>query len=1052
MPKSSLCKQVSEEFWKEPNMVLKKGRCGLNSGATIRMAGFSKLRSRLAAEQHCIIISKTAAKKPDVQIKHKRVINLQDDVDIDDGNLEPHTPHVDMYTVNKRKRWTIADAVEDYIEDHAEDASRVVLVKREAMTSCIKQATYGFRPAGLLVKQTDCTSRHDSKAVVRHSFPRYPNRASSATDLKEKAFQYDTDALRKEVKFPKRTIHNQHARGVQRSIHHPKEGYSFAKKTAIKEHLENWKKENITSKVEDEFDTIEYEVMEPKEASVVQHNWLHQNAWSNNRDYTLVNCVRNKSAKHRAELRRLAEYQEESLHIPSCRDTDDKYGTTYLAEDDWEDDWCDNDYVDEEDYMYLSRSSPCRTIGDELFDLISDVEQKQRSECEMEDLLPPCDVVMDDDEAVPATGNGALGDLKACTSGHPNSLMGVPTRWYPKGKVVYQQEKESSVSGDSDDSGVSLGSNLSLESLQEEETEKKVADTPVDYLAYQPPKFVSCSIPFLDIQPTSLSERYGERFMEGESLPRKFSIQIPGPTLGENSAEIFVLFEEPDDSHCAMGFDTCSELGELFTKVNFHVVGNFGESAKLSINEELFEAFGEEKQTSIADVIDNVVDILQRLPVDSFPTHKLTKPKAGSEICRFHTLSAVNRWKHEILDPDAAFEIIDKRTASLTESSKELVNLELVDVDVCGVCYEPVNGDGAVPATTLKTCLHAFCNDCWVNHLVSRVRQGDVRLTCPGFKCKVLVDHMTLMSLLPWDVFKLHIQHVRDAFIERSGDLSWCPREKCDQIVVSKSAKKDQGQNVACRCGEVWCFNCQQRPHWPATCKQAAEYSRQLHKNGDDKAELDPVHKIEGKRCPHCSHPIEKNGGCPYMFCSRCNHSFCWTCGKEFGPRHWPCSEVPNETFNLIDHFPGRKRFYVLATMTRSKRVRQASLCRVTSSKKTRLESSYQVMRKFRKTAIHSETRALWNELNYTIEYSYVVMYFANRRVRSRTIAGSLSMIDNIMEELKDLVTLYACRQCNSKEYAKRLEGIKNRGTIMMRHLRLRLGNQQALIAGQHTS
>lgn len=32
------------------------------------------------------------------------------------------------------------------------------------------------------------------------------------------------------------------------------------------------------------------------------------------------------------------------------------------------------------------------------------------------------------------------------------------------------------------------------------------------------------------------------------------------------------------------------------------------------------------------------------------------------------------------------------------------------------------------------------------------------------------------------------------------------------------------------------------------------------------------------KPCPRCNRPIEKNGGCDHMTCSRCGYEFCWIC------------------------------------------------------------------------------------------------------------------------------------------------------------------------------
>jgi hypothetical protein len=336
--------------------------------------------------------------------------------------------------------------------------------------------------------------------------------------------------------------------------------------------------------------------------------------------------VRDRSSRTKIEAQKFVENLADYTGIePSYHSTYDKYKDSFLDEDyEEEEDWWENEYTEEDDesmYRYISQSRPNRTIGDELFALISKAEDKQSTTRETNDAMTPAETGAKEDVAmdsvavsnvetqvkVDGMGSGADGLPKACNGANPNSLMGVPTKWYPKGEAVYLHEKKRNISSDSQDSGINLGSNSSLQSLDA---------TPVQFYEYQPPNSVSCSVPFSDIQPTSLSEAYGNLFMEGESLPRKFSIQIPGSAIGVKPAEAFVLFEETDICDGALDFSEWSELDELFTNVRFHVLGNFEEFAKDRVSKELAEVFKDKKQLKLADVIDKIVDILRSLPND----------------------------------------------------------------------------------------------------------------------------------------------------------------------------------------------------------------------------------------------------------------------------------------------------------------------------------------------------------------------------------------------------------------------------------------------------
>jgi hypothetical protein len=58
------------------------------------------------------------------------------------------------------------------------------------------------------------------------------------------------------------------------------------------------------------------------------------------------------------------------------------------------------------------------------------------------------------------------------------------------------------------------------------------------------------------------------------------------------------------------------------------------------------------------------------------------------------------------------------------------------------------------------------------------------------------------------------------------------------------------------------------------------------------------------KKCARCGARIEKNGGCNYMKCSKCNYEFCWVCGDSWATHgdHFTCNQFdgkPTQGFGL---------------------------------------------------------------------------------------------------------------------------------------------------------
>ena len=130
--------------------------------------------------------------------------------------------------------------------------------------------------------------------------------------------------------------------------------------------------------------------------------------------------------------------------------------------------------------------------------------------------------------------------------------------------------------------------------------------------------------------------------------------------------------------------------------------------------------------------------------------------------------------------------------------------------------------------TSLRGCGHKFCDDCWRAHLKTQIQLGRTDLRCPGPDCTVAVDDVTLMSLVPsW--YGRHLTKRLDTFLEIDPKWKWCPADQCNLVVKatipqSPSSVSDECEDgpqpvpVACVCGSMWCFKCQEDAHWPATC------------------------------------------------------------------------------------------------------------------------------------------------------------------------------------------------------------------------------------------
>lgn len=206
-------------------------------------------------------------------------------------------------------------------------------------------------------------------------------------------------------------------------------------------------------------------------------------------------------------------------------------------------------------------------------------------------------------------------------------------------------------------------------------------------------------------------------------------------------------------------------------------------------------------------------------------------------------------------------------------------------------------------------------------HLIAQLQLGKTIVSCPATKCSAAVDDATFISLAPKSYF-IYKTMQQDRAFEMNQQWNWCPSDKCQLVAKATIAKGNGTSRVdahtkqasslpcVCTCSQVWCFGCQEEPHWPASCEQA-EHFRRLTKKYQEIAGYgeDRITSVCVRRCPNCKYPIEKDGGCPHMSCSKCNGDFCWKCLSvwNWGPHNCE-GGVLSEEIELTDTI-GNTRF-----------------------------------------------------------------------------------------------------------------------------------------------
>lgn len=217
----------------------------------------------------------------------------------------------------------------------------------------------------------------------------------------------------------------------------------------------------------------------------------------------------------------------------------------------------------------------------------------------------------------------------------------------------------------------------------------------------------------------------------------------------------------------------------------------------------------------------------------------------------------------------------------------------------CLVCYEVV-----VPSETFcLNCLHYYCISCWRGYLTYAVQcgAGCVYTRCMFPDCKELVEDDIFKQICSPDVFQRYEFFFFRQFVADNVYMKWCPAPGCQYIIQTERRQ----MTVKCECGFAFCFACASYDigdHMPATCDQVAKW---LEKETDESENVKWM-LVNTKKCPVCRAPIEKNGGCMHMTCSKslggCGHEFCWLCRgpwKEHGSNtggYYKCNRYDEST------------------------------------------------------------------------------------------------------------------------------------------------------------
>ncbi|XP_077983287.1 uncharacterized protein LOC144438128 [Glandiceps talaboti] len=392
---------------------------------------------------------------------------------------------------------------------------------------------------------------------------------------------------------------------------------------------------------------------------------------------------------------------------------------------------------------------------------------------------------------------------------------------------------------------------------------------------------IHCTV--TDAKPENIVRNYGEKYMESKCRPWKFAINITGDLIDN--------FKDKGDNRSArlLQDDLNHSVCVLFESSNMDYndfrVSLFGISDCMATTrhaaQEMTSHIPEGSVLTMEKLMECVTRIAKGIPSKGILRHNVSRSQlVRKPLVALETVDKMKKYDYSCQRTEDIFrQLRDSSLVKEKQSQCCSTGESMSQNELCGVCYCSLANMEGVSSTALSTCQHWFCNECWKMHVTSRVENGQLTITCPAYNCDSVVDAILLMAFLPTHLYIRYWNQVCNIEIAKNHQTrKFCPSAHCDRFVeVSRVvSSEDSSPVIACDCGNNWCWHCREGAHWPATCLQAAAYRRKRQERGLlDRGST--ISEVMIKPCPQCKYPLQKNGGCQWMYCN-CRFSFCWTC------------------------------------------------------------------------------------------------------------------------------------------------------------------------------
>ncbi|XP_073338670.1 E3 ubiquitin-protein ligase parkin-like [Pagrus major] len=203
---------------------------------------------------------------------------------------------------------------------------------------------------------------------------------------------------------------------------------------------------------------------------------------------------------------------------------------------------------------------------------------------------------------------------------------------------------------------------------------------------------------------------------------------------------------------------------------------------------------------------------------------------------------------------------------------------------------------------------HVICLDCFRRYCQTRLNERQFvyhpvigySLPCAAGCDESLIKELHHFRILGDDQYGRYLQYGAEECLLMTGGLM-CPSPGCGAGLVPPDGSRRVECDRQLGCGFIFCRDCREDYHQGACPTElvpptgGASESFVVDEEASLRGRWDRASLLllqeSTKRCPQCSVPVERNGGCMHMQCPLCKAEWCWLCGvtwnRECMGDHW---------------------------------------------------------------------------------------------------------------------------------------------------------------------